>query len=805
MGKFSFSLPGRRKPPSPQLTDGRPLSKAHKILGSTPINIDAPVYLENASSSAIDISSAGGRHLSPDDAFLDAHMRLAVSEGEWDDDSDPPSAGLRFNAIGSAPGHGDRRLKKSQSSSTIRSRYDKSKQLQSISRQTSTPTMPNSLPLRSHPVYDSHAFDDSSKTKKKPPMLDFSNLKPGSRLSRKGSHGQLDGAIPHSLTHPSKSTSVLSPFSSSGRHSDKRGTLKRLTKESILSLLSDGSGSNSSGSNRREGLSDSGLSTLYHHYEEMSLLRVMKQGRASEDSSHPRTDHIETQEEVEWKEAQVEQDLDWLHKPIPDTPQTPFIPESKSLAPGIRAKRISEKYNKTPKGSRYTDKGAQEADFHDKSVLILSDSEDEVHTNQTIKNRTYTPNRRPSEMRTSFSRFEEFKPEPLRIHRSSKRHSRKLSSGRASDGSSNSYTTIPSTEMNYSAPIHSSPRAPSPRESLSSSNSTASGMTCQLGYGAQEPQSMTVLPARRPSQAELEQEAARVRAADSVIHVMPHESVPTSPDQLTPPLSPTSVDFYLRSARSSIDAAGPQNRIMAVTREEEMLISALRKKNQAMRESAKLEAEALMLSGRRRSKERESGSSQATITQTPTFDFGFPAPPNFHMKPHRPSEATVLSQIPLEKSDATSRKPSQEATRQGSQDTTHQDVFVYLDQGKTGWNDTSASDGGFDKPSGLTPDFQPISWGHSENDPSTGRRDSVPPKARLQPSRLQTDDIPLTSQRLATLSEHDLEDVPRPDSPISPESFPPLPVNRIKASNMARLSAVGWSRPPNEPQWGDDD
>ena len=35
------------------------------------------------------------------------------------------------------------------------------------------------------------------------------------------------------------------------------------------------------------------------------------------------------------------------------------------------------------------------------------------------------------------------------------------------------------------------------------------------------------------------------------------------------------------------------------------------------------------------------------------------------------------------------------------------------------------------------------------------------------------------------------EDLPRPDSPISPDSFPAVPEKRMTRSNMVRLSAVG--------------
>ncbi|KAI1436472.1 hypothetical protein GGR50DRAFT_223689 [Xylaria sp. CBS 124048] len=71
-----------------------------------------------------------------------------------------------------------------------------------------------------------------------------------------------------------------------------------------------------------------------------------------------------------------------------------------------------------------------------------------------------------------------------------------------------------------------------------------------------------------------------------------HTTNNTSADQPTPPLSPNSVEFYVQSRESlqrDADASSSEvneARLMAVTKQEEMLLAALRQKRAKMRESA---------------------------------------------------------------------------------------------------------------------------------------------------------------------------------------------------------------------------
>ncbi|KOS22982.1 hypothetical protein ESCO_003791 [Escovopsis weberi] len=855
MGKFHFHISGRKKPASPEAIDSQALTKAHKILGSTPINIDSLAHLERASSSAVDIAQVeGARHRPSDDAYLDEHVRLALSEGEWDDDAILPAPRHTFERPSGGRGHS--RLKKSQSSSAIRSR-----------------TVTNSAsPFHDHYADDSRANSRSShKSKKKPAMLDFSNLRPNSRLSRSSCQSQPDSAgsttFNHSNIHnstASRSTCTLPSLSHSGILG-KRSSLKRRTKESLRSLLSDASGSTSSGGVQRELHPDTGLSTLYNHYEQMSLLQVIKQGRDPEDSdAQQQLKHADVQDEAEWEEAQADQDLDWLHKPLRDpVPTTATKPPADASSRKIKGKRVSGKnHGKILKATKDPgsppSRNSEGTDFHDKSVLLLSDSEEEddqeeaeshadadadgdaeaadPNANMILLNRTYDGGARSTKARPVVRRSEESARESNRKSQDSDRHPRKSSNRRPSDGSGGSYAAMNGSDANKFSPVRRqpayNPRSPSPRESLSSSDSKASVMTCQFGFGGQENQAMTILPARRPSQAELDLEAARTRASDSA--AARQESVPRSPDQLTPPLSPSSVDFYLRSARSSVDNPDLPNRIMAVTREEKMLISALRKKNQAMREIARLEAHGHLLGHGYRLQDFGGPSSSEAAGDQPSFERGFPAPPKIHMQAFRHAESASEPDRQRVFTDSNSepamspthdgrspRRPSfdgSEATspreRQGS--AMYQDVLVYLDQRKSsfGQGEAMGSIHDLDKLPMMRSIFDPAPVEnardqHPGEEDAPGLINGASLRGRFHPGRIQTENIPPTSPtRLETLCELEAEEVPRrAESPISPESFPSVPANRIRSRNRARLSAVGWSSPTRvkQPQWGDDD
>ncbi|KAK8045606.1 hypothetical protein PG993_005630 [Apiospora rasikravindrae] len=119
----------------------------------------------------------------------------------------------------------------------------------------------------------------------------------------------------------------------------------------------------------------------------------------------------------------------------------------------------------------------------------------------------------------------------------------------------------------------------------------------QDAYGVHEAKVIAILPVASTVDA-----ASMSGMPESDYHASeydPRFSRQRNSDQPTPPLSPTSVDFYIQSPPKSIDrssvsvadATEAHNaRFMAVTRQEEMLLAALRKKRAIMRENNLAEA-----------------------------------------------------------------------------------------------------------------------------------------------------------------------------------------------------------------------
>lgn len=254
---------------------------------------------------------------------------------------------------------------------------------------------------------------------------------------------------------------------------------------------------------------------------------------------------------------------------------------------------------------------------------------------------------------------------------------------------------------------------------------------------------------------------------------------------------------------------------MTLTRQEEMLISALRKKTQAMREKSQLASASNPRSDT--SSTRRHVSNPSRVETDSMLDFDFPAPPS-HSTKSRQSVASSFMSTPITEhpdgEDDNYRAPSRLTADTGSERASFvssirgpedfaeaQDVLVYLDQGKHSSGQWShvGSDGQPVEEAVLSSSFQSVPWEFSEeNRPSKA-------KARV-PLRHQNQADYMSPSKLTRLSEDGNEDMPRPDSPISNETFPQPQQPRRAAMNTARLSAVGFvRRDPELGWWGDDD
>lgn len=897
MARFPFSMSGRRKQqPAPQLTVTEPMSKAHRILGSTPLSIDAPPSWDDACSSASDDRSGTTATSYPDSEARDLYdyhpVGIAKSENGWGDDSDVLPHPLRHSAvdIGDESEAGrttvSSLLRKSHSSSTIKSWYDKTKLPLSISQQTSSSAMARGPPSgKAARLLDVDDIYSSSRTRRKPAKLDHSSIVPGSRASRKSSQPgkhQVDD-LRQGPDYRMKSSSKLSPNSLSPSTPSARQVQRRRTSESLHPHAAESSRPGTSGTScgnpwppKNAALGE--LPSLYDHYEQMSLRQVMRQD-AKPDIS------LAVREKSRLSAAQSpgprgSKALDWIHTdPMPTTPRSAlFTKPLEPSSPANYATSVSSRHTKTSRASRTTDRSFGTTDLQQTSVLMLSsDSEDDVADGivppiATTKSPVSARVRRPSNSEDDIPQLDSSRPNTSKEStRSERRLSRSSkSSKRASFAPSNTYITIPGASERTKTPVVDS-RSNTPfgnmsqttngsssrRASFMSNYSGNSAMTWQTksGCSIQEARAITMLTARRPSDLEMEeQEEAQLSQGMEFDHsVFNREPASSSADQLTPPLSPTSVDFYIRSGRSSIDGPGSHNRLMAVTRQEEMLLAALRQKQTSIRgnviaeleegneedeeehQGMKRESRSLRQSrGNRSSKE-----SQATITDS-NFDFGFPAPPSFkndsnssavegrsprnRSSSRQSSGSRRPSSVVLVNSDAQSicsdysLAPPKSILRKSSYDSTaeqvQEEVAVYLDIDPSpdltdfqDWEDALSMPSDFD--SMVRPTLQKDHTGRRRS----SVRSSSGSHTTLQPdtfSRSNGGRLAGVVEETSADIEEEEEDIPRPDSPISPDSFPAVPEKRMTLSKMARLSAVGpgllGGLSGTEPGWwGDDD
>ncbi|EHK48277.1 hypothetical protein TRIATDRAFT_281944 [Trichoderma atroviride IMI 206040] len=828
MRKFNFSRPARKKPqePQPPIPPMMPMSKAHKILGSTPLSIDAS-SIHSTPQPTINVASSVYENSTLDDLDFDlssGQTRMARTDADLRKERGPSPSNLRLSALADSVGFGAMALpgtlKKAQSSSTIKSWHDKSKHSRSISRQASIPIMNNGLSAKTHHFQDTDNNNESAKLRKKPPKLEFSSVGPTPRLSKKES----DTSNPNLSNGSAKTPTLSSPFSTpSHRQSDLRGMFKRRTKDSFRSFAAEQSPPGTGEARRMTTqLSDNGLSTLYDHYEQMTFRHGLDDDDDFTNNTAHKTDPADGRTEGEWREVPPRQNLDWLHKPISESHDAKAVAQSDySSSPGDGARSVSSRHTRTSRASRITDGGMVEADFQEKSVLLLSSDSEEDDDGRSSTRLDHIPLPHPTRPLPEI-------PNKSRPRQPSGRESGMATNKKTSFAPANTYIAIPGTERKQrhspspsrlSLPYRDGARAPSPKPSLGSTNSTGSGMTSQNGYGAEDSPPVTVLPARRPSQAEMDRQKALALLTSGPGSSLRRESLATSsdqPDEPTPPLSPSSANFYLRSARSSIDDSGSQGRVMTLTRQEEMLISALRKKTQAMREKSQLGPSNRPPLDGRQGRRHVSSPSQVMVTDS-MLDFDFPAPPS-HSSKHRQSGASSLMSASIPEhpysedeqyrapsrltTDTSSERASFVSSTRGPEEYPEQhDIRVYLDQGKQHngqWNQVGG-DGQALEDSTSSSGYHAMSWDHPEDKRTSRFKNKA---TRQQP---QAESV-ISSPKLTRLSEDGSEDVPRPDSPISNETFSQPRPPRRAAMNTARLSAVGFVRRDTEPGWwGDDD
>jgi hypothetical protein len=241
---------------------------------------------------------------------------------------------------------------------------------------------------------------------------------------------------------------------------------------------------------------------------------------------------------------------------------------------------------------------------------------------------------------------------------------------------------------------------------------------------------------------------------------------------------------------------------MAVTRQEEMLLAALRHKRQTMRGSIQAELEKTPQKG------HQSKPSEATITEE-TFDFDFPAPPTFKDKTTVTADGTTV--IDLSHEEYTTDSPKASTSSKQSKKKGHHElkshnydhhqgerILLYIDKGLAAEHSIEDAE-----PSPDLSDFYDYDFEDESDESDIDSKVIMYAQQRRYSERKERQSV---AKRQASRTRHhsphpqgdSLEvGVPRPDSPISPDAMS-TGAPRVN-KKMARLSAVGPAK------WGMED
>lgn len=757
-------------------------------------------------------------------------------------------------------------LRRRQSSSTITSYYDKTSLPLAISQQTSNSAMAKGLPAKAQALLDIDGeFSEPpplpGKAKKKPSKLDLSSLLRGHRSPKhlhpdSNSKGQLLGheKLTRSPSPMSTSTSAA-PTPSPNPQRGEWGLRKQVTKESLRESQASPYGTRSASSKEQPTKASIDLYNLYDHYEQRTFADAMDEefspagyhvepptaglppaypppppgqsgkaylspfpanGNGARTHAHPSKQQPPQLTAAELRRAGA------------GTPSSPVPADCAS---------ISSRHTRTSKASKRTDRSLQEIDLLQNSVLALSSDSEEDDYELSSKGSLAVPTLSdgqvsPTSPRSPISQSSmgpydtgrskpvkraAFVPNPQGLHpQSSVQAKGPKISPRTS--SLNTKTFVPPGH----ALVHETSRL--------SIGTTSTGRTVSQGQNAGPTSAPNKAPKKMRSESQFDFPAPPAHRGSRSASVSRLSDQPQS-------MAPTSVDLYLQSQRSlaapdngSIRSGashssgannggrrgsatssihdGSSGRFMAVTRQEEMLLAALRMKRARMREDIIAEfegdstdrddlqlrrvttAESIMTAN---SMSRQSSMStmrqeMGTLSARPRHQAGppLPLPP---LPPAKLDKNSNTLKIIVDRSsyDSSSlRTPASEISD-----------FIHFD-------DSFGSSLG---PIGLERKDSKASSISSAKSAAARHRASLgaPTPAQRRAQRREVSSTRI-SEQFSSKAQNDLplripedpaedEDVgiPRPDSPISPSDFP-TPLS-IKNNKQVRLSAVGFYKP----------
>ncbi|KAL2260082.1 hypothetical protein VTK26DRAFT_6021 [Humicola hyalothermophila] len=756
-------------------------------------------------------------------------------EGPWEDESAiiPSVLNRPGNAVAGSATPGAvtdaSSLRRRQSSSTITSYYDKSKLPLSISQQTSNSAMAKGLPSKAHALLDIDGeFNNNKpppqlkKPRKKPSRLDITSLLPlhRSQKSDRSEFQKVQVLGPDLLTIPPSSSSASpapTPPPISQRVDRKLG--HKLTRESLRSRPDS---SNRPGSGGRQAQKANVVSHDLYSDDEQKVF-ANPTGQDFQEGPGRRPDMLPDGQVLGYRHSTASSNSGrGFLSPFPPTtsraghPSKQLQPagnhtEAKLAASGVPPSpgsvtpadcaSVSSRHTRTSKASKRTDRSLTDIDLLQNSVLALSsDSEDDYESSSkdSLAVPTFSDGRTsPASPRSAMSR----------------RNSADPSDNRGKSVKRASFATSPQFIPNSQTPGAIAAPKIGPRSSSLAGKSTAKRPQAlademsrlSIGTASTGPtavQEPTQSPgsqhtraskkgSKQPSDTQFDFPAPpvqRVSRPTSVSRAAEQTPSPSSLDiflqtQLSPgthdnrsnhngtsPGSPI-VEGRRGSATSSIHD-GSSGRFMAVTRQEEMLLAALRMKRARMREDIIAEFEGEM--------DREGNALRRQLTNDSTSTTGGIS--------RQSSRSTMRQEGTL------SARPRQRSLNGEKEKREQRQNPPMVDSQMYATNAGGILD--FDEPLTLVVpgDIErPGDKGRQRASLSATttpgpRRPSIPRRASDQVNPKGQKDHP--QQILEDPAEDDEDGVPRPDSPVSPSDFP-APVS-IKNNKQVRLSAVGF-------------
>ena len=841
-------------PPGPFTT------KAQKILGATELAIGLPAW-ETRSNSGISIAvsdSTNGDH-----GHGTARDRRGVPntpqmtrERRWEQDSEVIPATL--NKIGSMAPEGATdasSLRRRQSSSTITSYYDKSNLPLAISQQTSNSAMAKGLPAKAQALLDIDGeLSHVNKARKKPSRLDLSALLRG-RKSPKQPHadpnkGKLLGSDAATKSPSFRSVVSASPSPTpppTGQRGDWGGLRRKVTRESLRESPAGRPGTG----NEQPTKASVDLCHLYDHYEQRTFGDAMdpeyargeyhleppsdrqppsypvpvpsQSGKAFLSPFPPnssRSGHLPKQPPPRLTAAE-------LRRAGAGTPSSPVPADCAS---------ISSRHTRTSKASRRTDHSLQEIDLLQNSVLALSSDSEDDYEFSSKGSLTVPP--------LSDGQASPTSPRSPMSQTSTGAYDGGQAGGKPVKRTTFAPTTPQAPPASQGPPTMKAPKISARSSSLNSKPKAQPGHilaheTSRLSIGTT---STDRTVSRAPDQSQGAGLGPLANKAPKKVRSESHFDFPAPPtnrasrsasvsrvmDQ-SRAVVPPSVDLYLQSQRSpagpdnasirsgaSVNSAangrrssaasvassihdGNSGRFMAVTRQEEMLLAALRMKRARMREDiiAEFEGDPDRDEGHPLKREMTNDSAGSMSRQSSRSTMR--------------QEAGTLSARPRQKSLV---KPAEKKEKAADTLTivvdrasydglrspgSEMSDFIHFDDSVT-----LAGPGGLERHDSKASSASSQKSASARHRASLGtltapvprrspRRDGSTPRRTPETTPMGQNDLP--HRILEDPAEDDDHGVPRPDSPISPSDFPtPLSMSMTNKKQV-RLSAVGFYKP----------